>query len=149
MANILTDIRTGFFTKLLTGTTSFKSAIDITVGLTTFYRLWYDEAPQVYAGTTTHVEPPWVTFSILPVDEDRDSCSKFYSCTVQFTIAALSVGECETIAGYLTALLDDCEASLSIGAYRVLDVRRQSVSFQGKLDNVYSIIVQYSLLIER
>ena len=146
MANILKDIRTGFYTTLTTGTTDFKTAIKKAIATVDYYRLYYHEAPQVYPGTTTAIEEPYVVFDILPVEQDRDTACKLYRTTVQFLVASLTVGECENIAGYITDLLET--ATPTFGTYLLVETRREPQIFLGKQDVVYTCIVQYSIIIQ-
>ena len=149
VANINNDIRTWFYNRLLTGTT-FKADISKVVGSTTVYRLYYYQAPQVFPGTTTPVEPPYVVMDILPISQDRDSASKFYSCTLQFLVSSIaSIAECETIAGHITDLLEDCEASMSVGTYQVIKITREPQINLPQVDRVFNIAVQYSILIQK
>ena len=149
MANIQADIRSGFYTLLTTGTTVFKTAITKVVGASTFIRLYYSQAPQVYPGTTSEVDPPYVIFDILPIDQEMDTATKLYRCTVQFLVASLSVGECENICGYISDMLEDSESSLTIGTYKVIEIRRQPQIYQGEVDKVCTGIVQYSIIIQK
>ena len=149
MANVNYDIRKGVLDKLLTGTTSFKTAISKTVGATTFYRLYYSEVPQVYQGTSTAATPPWVAFSILPIIPERDSATKWYQFTLQFNVSALTQTDCDSLAGYLTDLMEDSEASLTIGTYQTVSVLRAPQVNLPKVDNVYNIAVQYSVIIQK
>jgi hypothetical protein len=146
MANILADIRKGFYDKLTTGTSSFKTAIKKTIATVDYYKLYYHLAPQVHPGTTTAVELPFVVFDILPVNEDEDSETKLHDCTVQFLVASLTVGECENIAGYITDLLED--TTLTIGAYKFIEIRRQPLMPAAQNDGVWNSTVQYSIIIQ-
>lgn len=149
MANILQDIRKGFYDRLLSGTTALKTLITKVVGATTFYRLYYDQAPQVFPGTSTAVAPPFIVISILPIDQDRDTASRFYRCIVQFLVASLSLSECETLAGYVMDQLEDAEASITVGTYRLLEIRRQPLIFLGQSEQVYTAVVQYSIILQQ
>ena len=149
MANINYDIRHGFFDLLLaSGNTAFRAAIAKTVGGTTYHKLYYVQAPQAFPDGTTLVTPPYVVFNILPIEPDRDSATKFYSCWVQLLVSSLSATECEDIAGYITAILEDSESRLTIGAYTVREIRRQAQINLGVVETVNNIAVQYSLIFE-
>jgi hypothetical protein len=135
---------------MLTGTTSFKTALTKVVGVTTFYKFYYHQAPQVYPGTTTPIDPPYVVFDILPIDPDRDSASEFYRCTIQFLVASLALGDCENVAGYINDLLDvkGVEATITIGNYKLLEVRRAAQNFLGQIELVYNISIEYSIILQ-
>lgn len=148
MPNINNDIRVGFFNKLLTGT-ALKAAVAQVSGGTTHYKIYYQQAPQEIPGTSAAVVLPYVTMSILPILQDRDSVSKWYAATVQFLVAALTPGEAETIAGHLTDLLEDCESTLTIGLYTTVQITRGEQVNLGAIDEVENIAVQYGIIIER
>lgn len=149
MANISNDIRTGFYNRLLTGTL-FKATIVQMVGATTFYKLYYHLAPQAFPGTTTTVTPPYVVFDELPITQDRDTGSKYYTCTLQFLISSLaSISECETIAGLITDLLEDCERSLTIGTYLVISILRGPQIKLPQVDRVFNMVVQYTVVLQQ
>ncbi len=149
MANVNYDIRKGFFDKLLSGSTSFKTAISKTDGGTARFKLFYEEAPQVFPGTQYAVAPPYVVMAILPIVQSRDSAVSLYDCTVQFLVSSLTKSECENIAGYVTDLLEDCEASLTIGTYLNVNILRGPQINLPRIDNVYNIAVQYSITIQK
>jgi hypothetical protein len=67
---------------------------------------------------------------------------------VQLLVSSLSATECEDIAGYITAILEDSESRLTIGAYTVLEIRRQAQINLGVVETVNNIAVQYSLIFE-
>lgn len=144
------DIRVGFISKLTGSSSPFRTAVAVTVAGVTYYRVYYDEVRQDYGDAAkTHITPPWVVMSILPITQSRDTAVKFYRCTVQLTVAALTQLECDSVAGKLCDLLEDSEASLSFEGYFTVEVNREAQTNMPKSDEVYSTVVQYSILIQR
>jgi hypothetical protein len=147
MANIQNAVRQGIYNRLVGASNAFRSAIAQVVSSTTYYKLFYGEAPQ-YIVNETLVTLPYVVLSILPIMPDRDSATKWYSCTVQFNVAAASVSECETLVGLLTDRMEDCEAYLTVSGYSVIRIDRAPQADLGPVDGVWNISVQYSLVFQ-
>lgn len=148
MSNIDLDIRKGLYERLTAAANTFRTAIAQTVGATTFYKLFDEEAPQQFPGTTTDVKPPYVVMDILPITPARDSADTIETCSVAFNICSLTKIECGNIAGLLADRLDDCELSLSIGTFKVVRIQKEFQMRLPRLDLVYNIVVQYSLTIQ-
>jgi hypothetical protein len=148
MANINNDIRVGVFTKLLTGT-ALKAAVAQASGGTMYYKIYYNRAPQVLPGTTADVSLPFVVFDVLPINPSRDSGTKWYETSVQFVVGSLTASECETIAGLITDLMEDCEATLTIGTYATVQVLREPQVNLGEIEGVHNIAVQYGIMVQK
>lgn len=147
MANIQNAVRQGIYNRLVGASNAFRTAVTQVVSTVSYYKLFYMEAPQ-YVTAEVLVTLPYVVMSILPILPDRDSASKWYSCTVQFNVAAASVSECETLTGLLTDRMEDCEAYLSLSGYSVVKIDRAPQVDLGPVDGVWNISVQYSLLFQ-
>jgi len=147
--NILYYIRKGFYDKLIpSGTNTFKTSVLQTVSGTSYYKLYHHLAPQVIPGTKTDVTLPYVVYDTLPITQERDSAVKWYRCMMQFVVAGSSQSEAEDVAGYLTDLLEDSEASLSFTGYTTLGIFREPMISQGFIEGVWNIVVQYSIIIQ-
>lgn len=145
MANIANDVRHGIYDRLLSSN-SLKAALAKTVNGTTYYKVYYERAPQALPDGKTLVAPPFVVYTLLPIDSDRDSATKIYRVWIQFLVSSEDLATCEAIAGNITDVMEDSEAGLSIGAYRVVEVRRQSQVSLPIEEWAYNIAVQYSVI---
>lgn len=139
MAEVHNAIRTGFYTRLMGATNTFKTAVYKSA---TYPGLYYNIA-------NTGETLPYTVFDILPINPSLDSASKFYECLIQFNVAHTTLGGCETIAGYLNDRLDDSLSSLSFTGYSALRFDRRPEIPLGIIDNVWNIIVQYGLYLEK
>jgi hypothetical protein len=148
VANLNYDIRSGLFTFLLdVGNVDLRSAIAKTIKSTTYYRLYYDQAAQTFDGINK-VDVPFIVLTILPIEPDLDTVSRFYRCWIQFLVSAPSISGAENLATLLTDLLDDSEGDLAFGTHRVIEIRRQPQINLPTVEGVANIAVQYSLIIE-
>ena len=146
--NIQYVIRKGFFDKLIpSGTTTLKTALKQTVASTDYFKFYYGEAPQNVTGTTA-IALPYVVMSLLPITQESDTATQWYQTLVQFNVAALDLVTAEDIAGYLCAALEDSESTLSISGYGVISIIRGPQIDMGKIEQVWNIVVQYSLTIQ-
>ena len=149
MANILTTIRDGIHSFLITGTNSFKTSITQTESSTDYYNLFYHQGEQVLPGTQVDVDFPYVVFDVLPLSTDRDSATKTYECIVQFNVAALTADNSEDVMGYLIDKLEDSESSLIFTNYNLIRIDKQPIVPLGKIDNVWNISIPYLITIEQ
>ena len=147
MANILTTIRTGFYTYLLSGSSSFKTAITQTIDSTDYYNIYNHQAPSKVTGTITSLVLPYVVFDILPISTSRDSASKMFDGICQFRIVASTIGAAETLAGYLIDLLEDSESSLSFTNYNLIKIEKEPVVPLGQSEGRWNIVVPYLITI--
>ena len=139
MAEVHNAIRVGFYTRLIGATNTFKTAVYKSV---TYPGLYYNIA-------NTGETLPYTVFDILPINPDRDTGNKFYEAIVQFRTAHSTLGGCETICGYLKDRLEDSESSLSFSGYTTLRIERQQEIPLGIIDNVWNIVDQYKIQLEK
>jgi len=135
MANIQNAIRVGVYSKLIpSGSNTFKTAISS--------RLYFHIALQGAA-------LPYVVYDLLPINQDRDTVNKFYNFIVQFIVSSSAISECETVAGYLTDLLEDSESTLSFTGYSTIRIEREPQVNLGQIDNVWNIAVPYRVQLQK
>lgn len=135
MANVLPLLRTAIYSKLIpSGSNAFKTAISS--------KLYYHIAPQGEA-------LPYAVFDILLVPEERDTASKFSECTVQFLLAASTLGGVETITTALMSVLDDSESSFTLtGGATCIEVTKQFQSQPLLIEGVWQNVVQYKISVQ-
>jgi len=135
MANISNAIRVGIFSKLIpSSSNTFKTSITS--------RLYFHVAQQ---GASL----PYVVYDLLPIGAERDSANKFYDFIVQFVVSSLTIGECETVAGYLVDQLEDSESSLSFTGYKTIRIEREPQVNLGQIDLVWNIAVSYRVQLQK
>lgn len=149
MANILTSLRTGITTRLIGTSNTFRTSILQTIATAAYYKFYFHIAPQVIPGTSTAITLPYCVWDLLPMNNQRNTANKFYDVLMQFRVSSLNLGDCETVMGYLTDRLEDCETSLSITEYYILRITRYPLIVPSQLDNVWNGIVQYKLELQK
>lgn len=147
MANLLNAIRAGIYSKL-SSDVGIISAVTQVVGMTSHVKVYSPLAPAEVPGTTTRVTLPYVVFEILPVLQDRDSASKWYTFSVQVMVGTQTLAAGEDLIGKITTCLEDSESSLSITGYTVLSVMRESQQFVTFSESVWSCSIQYNITIQ-
>lgn len=149
MANMLTAIRTGFYSFITGNSTPLRTAITQTENGTDYYKLFSHLALQNLPGTTVEVNRPFIVFDLLPVSTDRDTASKNYECTAQFRVVANSQGACETLVGKLIDQLEDSEQSLSFVGYNLVMINKEPVISLGQIDRLWNVVVPYLITLEQ
>lgn len=145
MANLLTTIRTGFYSFLTTDSSNFKTGILQTVSSVAYYKLFNHIAPSKIAGVDLTL--PYVVFDLLPLTTNRDSASKYFEGSCQFRISANTIGEAETLSGYLIDVLEDSESSLTFTNYNLIRIDKEPIVSLGQIDGLYNIVVPYLITI--
>jgi hypothetical protein len=143
-------IRKAIFDYIAGSSNTLRTAITATVAAVAHYKLYFGIAPEVIPGTTTKIEPPYITYNILTIPQTRDSASKWYPTVMQFNCVALSLENAEALAALLTARMDDCERLLTIGSgASAIEVTRQFQLAPDEVGTYANIIIQYSFTLQR
>ena len=138
MANIQQDIRNAIQAKLTGTSTAFRTAITTSTGV---HRLFFNEAQQ---GAIL----PYVVHDLTPITEERDSASTWVNSTLQFLVCSSTLSDCENIAQYLRDIMDDLDAGLTMTGRTTLQITHDIQRYNGKIDNVHNMIVQYKLTVQ-
>lgn len=148
MAEIHYTIRKGLYDRLVGASNTFRAAVLQTVATVAYYKLYSHIAPQNVTGSTA-LSLPFVTFHVLPIVPFRDSATKWYTATVQFSVAATTESECENVVGALVDRLEDSEASLSFTGATVIAINRQSQRSPELVEGVWNCSVDYSITLQQ
>jgi hypothetical protein len=148
MAEIHYTIRKGLYDRLTAATNTLRTAITQTVATVAYYKLYYHIAPQKVAGST-NLTLPYVTFQVLPIVQGRDSATKWYTAIVQFSVASETLGNCETVMGYLVDRLEDSEAGLSFTGATIIAIERQSQRSPELVEGVWNASVDYQITLQQ
>lgn len=89
---------------------------------------------------------PFIVFHEITDMYEYNFTDDFENIVIQFNIYADTVGETNSIFGYLKALYDNC--SLTVTGYTHIYMRRER-SYRMRLDNYFSRIVEYRILVEK
>ena len=101
---------------------------------------WYLEADKaVY---------PYAVMSFVTNTNDRDSAVKFETYYLQINIYDTNGKNIETVKEAITTSFDDCESSMTLASWYVIDFSRQFAHAM-KVDKVFQISIQYKIELQK
>lgn len=139
------QIRKGFYNRLVGGANDFRTLLMLAASK---YKLFYHIAPQLFPQTQLKVNPPFVVFDILPINQQRDTVNKFYDAIVQFRVVGLNIEQSESLSKELTNRLEDSENELIFEGYKTIRITREPTIDLGQIENFWNIIVQYRIQLQ-